>query len=131
MNSKKILIGGAALKQLGNDRFTDDVDDLIYDESSEGLFRHEADADYINAAHNEFYAEAWMAYQRQEIGYEALLAETKAYAFVQHCKNMNFKKADAAEYDLKFLHREFNIAPAIVRKYVDRGAWSEIMKIYA
>jgi len=53
----------------------------------------------------------------------------KAYAFVQHCQNFNFAKADACEYDLKFLVRNFDVKPNIVKRYISSGELSEINKI--
>jgi len=57
------------------------------------------------------------------------LLELKCYAFVQHCQNFNFTKADACEYDIKFLVRNFDVYPKIVKKYVSSGEFSEIVKI--
>ena len=58
------------------------------------------------------------------------LFELKAYAFVQHCQNFNFKKADDCEYDIKFLVRNFGITGSkIAKKYMTSGEYSEIEKI--
>jgi hypothetical protein len=56
--------------------------------------------------------------------------ELKAYSFVQHCLNGFWKKADEAEFDIKFLVREFNLTGVkIVNKFVSEGELSEINKI--
>lgn len=126
-----LLIGGAKLKELGSDRHTDDLDYLICDENSKELFiTGQEGVDYINAAQHEFYAEIWKAEKDSENCSIQSLAEMKAFAFVQHCKNMNFRKADASEYDLKFLFREYGVKPSMVKNHVDAGAWSEIVRIF-
>jgi uncharacterized protein YfcZ (UPF0381/DUF406 family) len=42
---------------------------------------------------------------------------------------MNWAKADACEYDMKFLVRNFDCTAKIVKKYVSAGELSEITKI--
>lgn len=126
-----ILIGGQALRELGHDRHTDDVDYLINDSSTSEvfIFDKEKNTDYINAANNEFFMQIYKMGQ-EDIASPQQLAELKAYALVQHCQNFNFQKADACEYDLKFLFNKFGVKAEIVSKYITEGEMSEIKKIY-
>lgn len=130
MKAEKILIGGQALKQLGSDRYTDDVDYLINDESSKQAFITGVNIDYLNANGNKFFASIFDAEKENNIASPQSLLELKAYAFVQHCQNFNFKKADACEYDIKFLVRKFNLKTVkTVKKYISTGELSEVEKI--
>lgn len=124
----KILIGGQALRNLGSDRHTDDVDYLVNVNTKE-TFLHENGVDYCNANGNKFFEEIYNVENGNEQATPQSLFELKAYAFVQHCQNFNFKKADACEYDLKFLVRNFSCEPVIVKKYITSGELSEIVKI--
>jgi hypothetical protein len=131
MKTSKILIGGAALREMGNDRYTDDTDYLVCD-SSKDTFSHDSEnnVDYINAASNKFFAEIFKIEEGNKIASAQSLFELKAYAFVQHCQNFNFKKADSCEYDIKFLVREHGIkGSAIAKKHITSGEYSEIEKI--
>ena len=84
-------------------------------------------------------AETWMSASRAlELGFidsisdevESVQAELKAYAFVQHCQNGFWKKADEAEFDMKFLAREFNLTTVkVVNKFVSASELKEIMKV--
>jgi len=130
--TKQILIGGAALRELGNDRYTDDTDYLIDDSTSKDSFIHdqENNIDFLNANGNKFFAEIFNIEEGNEIATAQSLFELKAYAFVQHCQNFNFKKADTCEYDMKFLVREFGIkGSTIVKKYITSGEYSEVEKV--
>ena len=53
----KILIGGQALRNLGSDRHTNDVDYLINDLSSTEAFICSENEDLLNANGNKFFAE--------------------------------------------------------------------------
>lgn len=124
----KILVGGKALRNLGSDRHTEDTDYLINIDSKEA-FLHKDGIDYLNANGNRFFAEV---YEQEKGNIQATpqgLLELKCYAFVQHCQNFNFTKADACEYDIKFLVRNFDVYPKIVKKYISSGEFSEIVKI--
>lgn len=128
------MIGGQALVKLGSSRTTLDTDYLINDTTSKLAFIHDKDSntDYINANGNKFFAEIWEM-EKNNIGPLAspqAILELKAYAFVQHCQNGYFKKADEGEHDIKFLVRSFNLTEVrIVKKYISIGELSEIEKI--
>lgn len=128
-NQAKILIGGQALRNLGSDRYTNDTDFLINDTTSTKAFITGEEIDYINSNGNKFFAEIFKLECKNTQASPASLLELKAYAFVQHCQNFNFKKADACEYDIKFLVRTFGVSAKIVKKYVSAGEFSEIEKI--
>ena len=126
----QILIGGQALRNLGSDRHTDDVDYLVFDESSTQAFITSADVDYLNANGNKFFAEIFESEKGNEQATPQSLFELKCYAFVQHCQNFKWAKVDSTEYDIKFLVRNFDIKTSkIAKKYMTVGEYSEIMKI--
>lgn len=125
----KILIGGQALRNLGSDRYTNDVDYLINDISTKEAFICSESVDYLNANGNRLFAEIFEIEKGNEIATPQSLLELKCYAFVQHCQNFNFAKADSCEYDIKFLVRKFNCVPKIVKKYISLGEFQEIEKI--
>ena len=128
--NSKILIGGQALRNLGSDRYTEDIDFLIDDKSTTDAFINTVGIDYINANGNKLFKEIYNIEKGNEQATPQSLFELKVYAFVQHCQNFNFAKADSCEYDLKFLVRNFNITESnIARKYITNGEYSEIVKI--
>lgn len=125
-----ILIGGKALQNLGSCRHTNDVDFLINDKTTTKAFITGEHVDYLNANGNKFFAEIFEIEKNNEQATPNSLFELKAYAFVQHCQNFNFKKADDCEYDIKFLVRNFGITESkIAKKYMTSGEYSEIEKI--
>jgi hypothetical protein len=129
-----LLIGGHALAQLGSSRHTDDVDYLINDPTTREMFLHNqaANIDYINANGHKFFAAVWKAEAGNVTGRATpqSLLELKAYAFVQHCLNRKFQKADDAEYDIKFLVRTFGLKQLkIVPKYLAEGELAEVRKV--
>ena len=125
-----ILVGGSALRNLGSDRYTDDVDYLVNDLSSKDAFIHTYEADLLNANGNKFFNEIFQIEKGNEQATPQSLFELKCYAFVQHCQNFNFAKADTCEYDIKFLVRNFRINQSkIAIKYMTSGEYSEIVKI--
>ena len=131
---KKILIGGAALVSLGSDRRTEDTDFLIFDSTNKNEFIHDpaGNIDYINAAANKFFAEIWDLERNNNTGVASpqALLELKAYAFIQHCLNGFWGKANAAEYDIKFLVLTFNLLGVnILKKYATKGEIFEIDKV--
>ena len=138
---KGILIGGSALRELGSTRYTEDRDFLINDPTQKGLFIHVegGQVDYINAGASQgnrsaiaFFKDIYAAEQKH-IGATASpqsLLELKAFSLVQHCLNGNWKKADEAEFDMKFLVRTFRLKGVkIVKKYVSAGELTEINRI--
>ena len=128
---EKKMIGGQKLRDLGSSRYTDDVDYLICDSSDDRLFIQDGNDDIVNAANHPFYTEIWnMDLNSNEVSVEALL-EMSVFTFVQHCKNMNFDKADTKEFDIKFLTRllEGKVELKIVNKYVNVNELAEVSKI--
>lgn len=128
------MIGGQAMVKLGSNRQTLDTDYIIYNKTSKVAFIHdkEKNIDYINANGNKFFAEIWKMESKNngEIASPQALLELKAYSFVQHCLNGFFQKADDAEFDIKFLVRNFNLsAVKIVKKYISEGELTEVEKI--
>ena len=129
-----LLIGGHALAQLGSSRHTEDVDYLINDPASCEPFLHDAAAnvDYINANGHKFFAAVWKAEAGNTSGRATpqSLLELKAFAFVQHCLNRRFQKADDAEYDIKFLVRNFGLRELkIAPRYLTAGELQEVNKV--
>lgn len=126
----KILIGGQALRELGSDRYTNDVDYLINDNSTKEAFITSEKEDLLNANGNKFFAEIFKIEAGNEIATPQSLLELKAYAFVQHCQNFNWKKVDSCEYDIKFLVRTFGLKTVkTVRNYISNGELSEVQKV--
>jgi len=133
---EKYLIGGQALVKLGSSRQTIDTDYLINDLSTTETFIHdkEKNIDYCNANGLPFFKEVYeMEISNgavSEIASPQALLELKAFSFVQHLLNGYFQKADDAEYDIKFLVRNFNLKGLkIANKYLNAGQVSEINKI--
>jgi len=129
-----ILIGGQALKELGSDRYTDDIDYLVFSEKHTSPFLTGKDTDYLNAASNsfagKFFNEIYKIEKGNKIASPQSLLELKVFAFVQHCQNMNWAKVDSSEYDIKFLVRKFGLkSTKIVNKYISSGELSEAQKI--
>ena len=127
---EQILIGGQALRNIGSDRYTNDLDYLVNDISTTETFITSKEVDFINANGNKFFAEIFKIETGNEIASPQSLFELKVYAFVQHCQNFNFRKADSCEYDMKFLVRKFGIKSSLVaKKYITSGEYSEVVKI--
>jgi hypothetical protein len=129
---KKLLIGGAALQALGSSRATQDVDYLVHVPESADLFIREADGELVNAAAHPFFAAVW-AMEEGNIGPIAspqALLELKAFALAQHCRHGFWQKADDAEYDIRFLVRQFGLSEVrLVVDHIEAGELSEIKKI--
>jgi hypothetical protein len=126
----KILVGGQALRNLGSDRYTNDVDYLVNDLTSTKAFITSEEVDFLNANGNKFFNEIYNAEKGNEQATPQSLFELKAYAFVQHCQNFNWKKVASTEYDIQFLVREFGVTESkIAKKYMSTGEYSEIVKI--
>lgn len=128
---KKLMIGGAALNDLGSSRATQDVDYLVHIPGSD-LFIKEDGGDLVNAAAHPFFGAVWEM-ESSNIGPIAspqALLELKAFALAQHCRNGFFQKADDAEYDIRWLVRHFNLSDVrLVTDHVSPGELSEIRKI--
>jgi hypothetical protein len=129
----KVLIGGRALVALGSNRLTTDTDYLICDpELDIFAFDRENNVDYCNAAKNKFFADIWKKEKGNTIASPQSLLDLKAYAFVQNCQNFHFKKADDAEFDMKFLVRTFRLTDVpVAKKHLSAGEYGEIKKIIA
>ncbi len=131
---KQLLIGGQALVNLGSSRSTKDTDYLINDTKSKLAFIHDIDnnIDYCNANGLKFFAEIWEM-EKNNIGPIAspqALLELKAFAFVQNCLQGFWKKANDAEYDIKFLVLEFGLSKIkITNKYISKGELEEVNKV--
>lgn len=131
--SEKILISGKALNVLGSNRLTYDTDYLVFAPDMPLFIADESNAiDYINAASKEnggeFFAKIWDMEKGNQIASINALAELKAFALVQHCLNGKFKKADEAEFDIKFLTR-LGAKISVVYSFVSKGEANEIKKI--
>lgn len=131
---KKLMIGGQALKTLGNDRHTNDVDYLVNLPGKKTFLTNVEDGvDFINAAgEHKFYMEVWQseANNNGEIASPQALLELKAFSFAQHCLNFNFAKADADEYDIKFLVREFGVNKLrIANKHMTKGELFTVQQV--
>ena len=130
MTQNKILIGGQALRKLGSDRYTNDIDYLVNDSKNTNAFITSEEVDLINANGNKFFAEIFKLEEGNEIATPQSLLELKAYSFVQHCQNFNWTKVDSTEYDIKFLVRKFNLnSIKIANKYMSSGELSEVQKL--
>ena len=140
---KQLMIGGQALRQLGSTRFTADTDYLVCVKNG-SLFFHDTqnNVDYINAgAQNQkgananaakFFAEIWKMEKQNKTNIASVqaIAELKSYSLIQNCLNFDFKKADEAEFDLKFLKSLGATLPMVCKKYVTEGQFLEIEKIF-
>ena len=129
--SKKLLIGGQALRVLGSARHTDDVDYMASLPNSKEMFVKEDGGEIVNAAAHQFFAQVWAgeADNDGDVASPQALVELKAFAFVQHCLNMAFQKADDAEYDIKYLVRKFGVVPELVYQHIGSGPAMELRKV--
>lgn len=131
---KRLMIGGAALVRLCSSRSTNDVDFLINDTTSKDpfIFDKENNIDYCNANGNDFFKLVYNSETNNNSGIASpqALLELKAYAFVQHCQNFNFQKADDCEYDIKFLVRNFDVNTIkIANKFISEAELKEVNKL--
>jgi len=132
--TKQLMIGGQALLKLGSSRQTVDTDYLVNNKENKMAFFHDIknNIDYCNANGNKFFSEIWKMEAKNigEIASPQALLELKAYSFVQHCLNGFYQKADDAEFDIKFLVRNFNLSGIkIANKYMSEGELSEVNKV--
>lgn len=131
-NKEKILIGGRALVALGSSRNTLDIDYLVDVPESTDPFIHEDGIDYCNAHGHRFFREIYKLEKGKQMASPQSLLDLKAYAWVQHMLNGNFRKADEAEFDIKFLLRECDLTGLkTAKKYLSAGELAEVEKIIA
>lgn len=130
MEAIKILVGGQALRNLGSDRYTNDVDYLVNDTTSKKAFITSENEDLLNANGNKLFAEIYKIEVGNEQASAQSLFELKAFALIQHYQNFNFKKAAACEYDLRFLYLNYGIKECkIAKKYITCDEYNEVKKI--
>lgn len=127
---RKILIGGRALVALGSSRNTLDIDYLVNVRGNKEPFLHEDGIDYCNANGLKFFRDVYKAEAGKQMASPQSLLDLKAFAWVQLYQNGNFRKADDAEYDIKFLCREFGLTGLVLaKKYLSEEELSEVTKI--
>ena len=125
----KVLIGGRALIALGSSRNTLNMDYLIDDKSTKETFIHKDGFDYYNANGNKFLKAIFEIEKDNQIATAQSLLELKAYGWVQHCLNGNWKKVRDYEYDITFLVQEHNVKDLkIVTKFISESEFKEIIK---
>jgi hypothetical protein len=127
------LIGGKKLQQLGSDRFTDDIDMMVFEPENPELFIRKPGLDIVNASAHPFYTAVWnLDADSEDVSLRALF-EMAVFTFTNHCENGNWDKADAKEHDIKFLARKLNgnVNFEIARNYISAGAINEVKKILA
>lgn len=123
----KILIGGRALVALGSARNTLDIDYLVDDKSTREMFIRKDGEDYCNANGSKFFREIYEIEKERQIASPQSLLELKAYGWVQHSLNGNWKKVTDYEYDIKFLVQNHNVRQLnIVQKYLSRSEFEEV-----
>lgn len=130
----KILIGGRALAVHGSNRVSLDYDYLVFVENDKTTFLHNQgdnkDEDWINANGHPFFNIIYETEKESLVASKQGLLELKAFAFVQHCLNRNWQKANDAEYDIKFLCRAHpGLRLQFVQKHITLGQMYEIEKV--
>ena len=124
---KKILIGGRALVALGSSRNTLDIDYLVDDKSTTEMFIHRDGCDYCNANGSRFFKKIYELEKENQMATPQSLLELKAYGWVQHCLNGNWKKVTDYEYDIKFLVQNHNVRQLkIVPEFLSEGELKEV-----
>ncbi|NLK84167.1 MAG: hypothetical protein GX280_08855 [Lentisphaerae bacterium] len=125
----KVLIGGRALVALGSARNTLDIDYLVDDKSTSEMFIRKNGEDYCNANGSKFFKEIYDIEKDRQIASAQSLLELKAYGWVQHSLNGNWKKVTDYEYDIKFLVQNHNVRKLdIVQKYLSKSEFEEVTK---
>lgn len=128
--TEKILIGGRALVALGSSRNTHNIDYLVRVKGNKEPFLHDEGVDYCNANGLKFFNEVYRAESGRQMASPQSLLDLKAFAWVQLYQNKNYRKADDAEYDIKFLCREFGLTGLVyAKKYLSEAELAEVMKI--
>ena len=124
----KILIGGRALVAIGSARNTLDIDFLVDDKSTKEIFIHKDGNDYCNANGSRFFKAIYEIEKDNQMATPQSLLELKAYGWVQHCLNGNWKKVTDYEYDIKFLVQNHNVRELkIVPKFLSEGELQEVV----
>ncbi len=126
----KILIGGRALVALGSSRNTLDIDYLVDDKSSKEIFIHRDGIDYCNANGSKFFKEIYRIEKGNQMASPQSLLELKAYGWVQHSLNGNWKKVTDYEYDIKFLVQNCGVSRELKtsRKFLSQSEYEEVQK---
>ena len=126
----KILIGGRALVALGSSRNTLDIDYLVNDLSTKETFIHKDGVDYCNANGSKFFKEIYQIEKDNQIASPQSLLELKAYGWVQHSLEGNWKKVTDYEYDIKFLVQNHGVRKlGVVQKHLSQSEFDEIQKL--
>lgn len=130
MSSKKIMIGGQALRQHGHDRHTDDVDYATYGDGKAFVIERTERGEVLDLAYlGEFGKSVWSAMQPDATGVADAqsLAELKGLALYEHVRASNWRKVAADEYDMAFLGREFGIRELpFLRQRIGEAAAREV-----
>lgn len=128
----KILIGGQALRELGSERYTNDVDYLVYDENSyeQFMFDQANNIDYMNGNGSNFAEAIYNIEKGNAIASAQSLFELKAFSLISHIRNFNANKINSTVYDLNFLNINFEIDMNMptLSKYITLAEKEEIIK---
>ena len=126
--SSKILIGGAALRELGSVRHTDDLDYLVWMEDNFTPFHTGEGIDLINANSTNFFESVYRKEEGNAIATPQSLFDLKAFALIEHMRNGNFNKVNDCRYDLNFLKINFGINDIdTLKKYITKAEHTEIL----
>lgn len=110
---KRILIGGQALRTLGSDRYTNDVDYLVCIEDRRTFIHDTEGEDLINANGvmpcAKFFKKVFNAEKGNTIASPQSLLDLKAFSYIQHVKNGQGAKVSSDRYDIEFLVRNFGV----------------------
>lgn len=124
----KILIGGAALRELGSVRHTDDLDYLVWMEDNFTPFHTGDGIDLINANSTNFFESVYRKEEGNAIASPQSLFDLKAFALIEHMRNGNFNKVNDCRYDLNFLKINFGINDVdSLKKYITKAEHNEIL----
>lgn len=124
----KILIGGAALRELGSVRHTDDLDYLVWMDDNFTPFHTSEGVDLINANSTNFFESIYNIEKGKEIASPQSLFDLKAFALIEHMRNGNFNKVNDCRYDLNFLKINFGIEDInTLKKYITKAEHNEIL----
>lgn len=123
----RILIGGRALVALGSSRNTLDIDYLVDDKSTKEVFLHKDGVDYCNANGSKFFKAIYTIEKGNQMATPQSLLELKAYGWIQHCLNGNWKKVTDYEYDIKFLVQNCDVRELkVVPKFLSSSELTEV-----